>query len=121
MIQIKRIYDTPTQTDGMRVLVDRLWPRGLSKQAAAIDLWLKEIAPSPELRIWFNHRPERFRAFSTKYAGELARNPATAQLRELITNNPTITLLYAAKDPALNNAAVLQRYLESEAQDASKT
>jgi len=112
MLQIKRIYDEPAASDGMRILVDRLWPRGVSKERAAIDLWLKEIAPSPELRTWFGHKPERFKEFSQKYNDELAKNPAVSEIRELMAKNKRLTLLYGAKDPAVNHAVVLQAFLE---------
>jgi len=110
MWQIKRIYDEPKASDGMRVLVDRLWPRGVSKEQAALDLWLKEIAPSPELRTWFGHRADRFDEFSARYSDELSRNPAVAQLEELAVRH-TVTLLYAAKDPDINHAVVLRGFL----------
>lgn len=111
MIQIKRIYEEPSSTDGARVLVDRLWPRGVSKEKAALDLWLKDIAPSSDLRIWFNHDPERFTEFSHKYAEELSNNPVVESIRELVKGSDTITLLYAAKDPKVNHAIVLQEFL----------
>jgi uncharacterized protein YeaO (DUF488 family) len=110
---IKRIYDAPATTDGYRVLVDRLWPRGVSKEKAALDLWLKDIAPSPDLREWFGHQPERFQEFSARYQAELEQNPAVGALHALAKDHMTITLLYAAHDPAINHAVVLQRYLAS--------
>lgn len=111
MIQIKRIYEEPAGSDGTRVLVDRLWPRGVSKERAALDLWLKDIAPSPELRMWFDHKPERFAEFSARYQDELSRNPAMTTLKELIEKATNVTLLYAAKDPEVNHAIVLLNYL----------
>lgn len=111
MIRVKRIYDEPDAADGTRVLVDRLWPRGVSKARAAVDVWLKDVAPSPELRVWFDHKPERFAEFSAKYTDELSHNPAAASLQELIAKGP-VTLLYAAKDPRVNHAVVLQDFLE---------
>ncbi|HKR81999.1 MAG TPA: DUF488 domain-containing protein [Candidatus Saccharimonadales bacterium] len=114
MLRIKRIYDEPAKSDGMRVLVDRLWPRGVSKQRAALDLWLKEIAPSSALRQWFGHEPQKFEAFRKKYMAELAQNPAVAQLQALAAKNPRLTLLYAAKDPVINHAVVLQKFLEKQ-------
>lgn len=110
-VQIKRVYDAPAATDGRRVLVDRLWPRGLSKERAAVDDWLKEVAPSTELRVWFNHEPAKFEEFSRRYAAELTRNPAIAQLSGLLADNGTVTLLYGAKNPAVNHAVVLQKFL----------
>lgn len=112
MLRIKRIYDEPAGSDGVRVLVDRLWPRGVSKPRAALDRWLKEIAPSPDLRVWFDHKPERFEEFSRKYSEELEHNPAVHDLKELMANNKVVTLLYGAKDPVVNHAAVLKRFLE---------
>ena len=110
-LSAKRVYDPAGDEDGKRVLVDRVWPRGLRKEAAAIDVWLKDIAPSTGLRQWFGHRPERWDAFCRRYADELDRNPETVRrLRELIGNEPA-TLLYAARDRAHNNAVALLRYL----------
>ncbi len=115
MIKIKRIYEQPTPDDGYRVLVDRLWPRGVSKERADLDLWLKEVAPSTDLRTWFDHKPERFDEFSQRYTDELTHNPAVTELLTIAqTEQHTLTLLYAAKDPAINHAIVLQKYLEHE-------
>lgn len=113
MIQIKRIYDEPSETDGYRILIDRLWPRGVSKEQAAIDLWLKDIAPSRELRIWFDHQADRFAEFSLKYDGELADNPAIETLKTILAAHPQVTLLYGAKDPNINHAVVLKKFLEN--------
>lgn len=112
MIRTKRIYEQPATGDGARILVDRLWPRGMSKERAAVAIWLKEIAPSTALRIWFGHRPERFSTFKAKYIEELLQNPETAELRALTAKESVVTLLYAAKDPSLNNAVVLKEFLE---------
>lgn len=112
MILIKRIYDAPEKSDGARVLVDRLWPRGISKEEADLDLWLKDIAPSNELRTWFGHKPERFTEFSKKYIAELSVNPALATLQELAHKHEQLTLLYGAKDPDHNQAVVLKKLLE---------
>lgn len=111
MFKLKRIYETAAPADGTRVLVDRLWPRGLKKEGAQLDLWLKEIAPSPALRIWFGHDPQKFDAFAEAYRGELEDNPAVAELRQLARKG-TVTLLYAARDEAVNHAVVLRDYLE---------
>lgn len=111
MVKLKRIYDQPASDDGYRVLVDRLWPRGVSKQRAAVDLWLKDVAPSPELRVWFGHRPDRFAEFSHRYTAELATNQAVSRLQELIKQESAVTLLYAAKDPKINHAVVLRDFL----------
>lgn len=115
-LHIKRIYEAPTPKDGSRVLVDRLWPRGVSKQKAQLMLWLKDVAPSPELRKWFNHDPARLQEFDHRYRAELARNPAVAQLRRLVKSGP-VTLLYAARDPACNHAMILANYLREHLND----
>jgi uncharacterized protein YeaO (DUF488 family) len=110
-VQIKRIYDDPAPGDGFRILVDRLWPRGVSKERAAIDLWCKDVAPSNELRMWFGHRPDRFADFTVKYIDELDRNPSTDELRKIVAANSTVTLLYGAKDETINHAVVVVNYL----------
>ena len=110
-IQIKRIYEKPTLKDGMRILVDRLWPRGVSKEAAALDLWSKEIAPSPELRTWFDHRDDRFAEFKKRYLLELRSNPAVPDVVKGIGKRKA-TLLYGTKDAAINHAVVLAGYLD---------
>jgi uncharacterized protein YeaO (DUF488 family) len=107
---IKRVYEPAESTGGIRVLVDRLWPRGLKKTDAHLDHWMKEVAPSPPLRQWFNHDPERFAEFRKRYEAELAKNPAVAELRELGKKQP-VTLLYAAHDPLINHAVVLLSFL----------
>lgn len=110
--KLKRVYEAAAASDGYRVLVDRLWPRGLKKEAAAIDLWLKQVAPSPELRRWFGHDPEKFREFSKLYTQELKSNPAVAELRALAKQHKTLTLLYGARDTEHNHALVLQHFLK---------
>nr|WP_047166753.1 DUF488 domain-containing protein [Sphingomonas sp. Y57] len=111
VVGIKRIYEPPAGTDGRRVLVDRLWPRGVSRAAAALDLWLKAIAPSPALRTWFGHDPARFAAFRDRYRREFDTNPAAvAELCALIDLGD-VTLLYAAHDAEANHAVVLAAYL----------
>ncbi|MEO3869978.1 DUF488 family protein [Nonomuraea sp. B12E4] len=112
---IKRIYDEPDAGDGFRVLVDRLWPRGVAKEQAELDLWLQEVAPSPELRTWFGHRAERFEEFSARYTAELDGNPAVDVLRRAGREHPSVTLLYGAKNPEINHAVVLAGYLASTA------
>jgi uncharacterized protein YeaO (DUF488 family) len=109
-IVVKRAYDPPSSKDGIRILVDRLWPRGLRKDAAALDLWAKDLAPSPSLRKWFDHRPERFAEFKRRYHEELKRNPAAGDALRHIGKTKA-TLLYAAKDPAINHAVVLAAFL----------
>jgi len=111
-IAIKRIYEPPARDDGQRVLVDRLWPRGIRKEDAALDAWLKDIAPTSELRKWFGHDPARFDAFSERYRRELDENGAAVEeLRELIGKGD-VTLLYAAHDEHCNQARVLADYME---------
>lgn len=111
MFVIKRIYEEPSDTDGYRVLVDRLWPRGVAKETAQLDEWLKDIAPSTELREWFGHKPERFNEFKEKYKEELANNTAVKHLLELHEKNKTVTLLFAARDVHVNHTQVLADYL----------
>ncbi|MGM7703197.1 DUF488 domain-containing protein [Pseudalkalibacillus sp. Hm43] len=109
-IQIKRIYHQKEKRDGIRILVDRIWPRGVSKEDAELDEWLKEVAPSPDLRKWFNHDPERFEAFRKKYINELDQEEEKMDAMEKIRRylkNGKVTLLYAAKDETHNHAVVL--------------
>ena len=113
---IRRAYDPPAPDDGCRVLVDRLWPRGLKREAAGIDHWLRELAPSNELRVWFGHAPARWDEFRRRYAEELqspAATAALAELRGLIAAHPVVTLLYAARDTTCNNAEALRLWLEA--------
>ena len=113
-VNVKRVYEQPADADGTRVLVDRLWPRGLSKQRAAVNVWLKEIAPSAGLRKWFGHDPSRWSEFEARYRAELDKSGAAVDgLRELIHKGP-VTLLYGAHDEAHNNAVALRGYLDSE-------
>lgn len=114
MIQLKRIYDPPQKSDGLRILVDRLWPRGLTKEKAKIDLWLKEIAPSNTLRKWSHHDPERWPEFKKRYFAEL--DDHTEQLKIILSEakGKTVTLLFAAKDEQHNNAVALKEYLEKQ-------
>ena len=110
--QTRRIYEPADKSDGYRVLVDRLWPRGVSKERAALDTWAKEVAPSTELRQWFGHVPERFPEFVKRYTSELANNPALAAYEAEWKKHPTVTLLFGARDETHNEAIVLQQYLE---------
>lgn len=113
-VSIKRIYEDYQSSDGFRILVDRLWPRGIKKENAHIDLWLKEIAPSTELRKWFNHEPEKWDEFTRKYLIEITTNQAASQeLLSVIEHNSKITLLYGAKNQENNQAVVLKRWLDS--------
>jgi uncharacterized protein YeaO (DUF488 family) len=109
-VMLKRAYEPPTKTDGERILVDRLWPRGLAKAKAGIDLWLKDIAPSTELRQWFGHEPEKWPEFKKRYRAELKSNPALAELQAL-SRRGKITLVYAARDQLHNEAVVLKQLL----------
>jgi uncharacterized protein YeaO (DUF488 family) len=110
-IKTKRVYEPPTPSDGLRILVDRLWPRGLRKEAAALDDWCKEIAPTPALRTWFGHRDDRFAEFKQRYLRELRGNPAVADILKTIGRRKT-TLLYGARDLEINHAVVLVDFLE---------
>lgn len=110
-IQIKRIYEPPAQDDGYRMLVDRLWPRGVSKVEAHLDEWNKEIAPSNELRKWFNHKPERLIEFSKLYEAELLKNEVELKRIITIAKKNRVTLLFGAKDPKINQAFVLSNVL----------
>jgi len=112
-ITIKRIYEEPGPDDGMRVLVDRLWPRGVSKPRAALDLWDKDVAPSPGLRTWWEHDPDTFDEFASRYRAELDAGSAPADLLDKAKGHDRLTLLYAAHDPAVNHALVLQEYLRA--------
>jgi uncharacterized protein YeaO (DUF488 family) len=106
-LKLKRVYEEPSEADGIRILVDRLWPRGLTKEKARVDLWLKEIAPSNELRKWFAHDPAKWPEFKARYKAELKQNgPQFALLKQAITKGPTC-LLYGAKDTEHNEAVVL--------------
>jgi uncharacterized protein YeaO (DUF488 family) len=108
-ISLKRAYAPPASDDGFRILIDRLWPRGLSKEKAAVDLWLKDIAPSTELRKWFNHEAEKWPEFRKRYKTEIRANKAAADLLEqALKDHQRITFVYAAKDEAHNDAIVLQ-------------
>ena len=110
-IKLKRVYEAPAKADGTRILVDRLWPRGLSKEKAHVDLWLKEVAPSTELRKWFAHDPAKWAEFQTRYHAELKQNPdQITLLKQALAKGPA-TLLYGAKDEEHNEAIVLQKLL----------
>lgn len=115
-LQIKRIYDSFQESDGIRLLVDRLWPRGISKENAHLDGWVKELAPSHQLRVWFAHRAENFEKFAELYRTELDTDAeAQAAARQVILQSKEnmVTLLYGAKDPQINHAIILKKYLES--------
>jgi uncharacterized protein YeaO (DUF488 family) len=114
MIQIKRAYEAPSRTDGHRILVERLWPRGLTKTDAHIDEWLKDVSPSPELRRWFGHEPSKFSEFRERYRRELRAEPAHTAFVDLArrAERGTVTLVYSAHDEVHNNAVVLAQELE---------
>lgn len=110
-VTLKRVYEPPAATDGQRILVDRLWPRGLTKAKAGIDLWLKDVAPSTELRKWFAHDPEKWPEFRRRYLAELKNNSVLSELKAL-AGHGNITLVYAARDPLHNEAEVLRQILD---------
>jgi len=110
-IQIKRIYEQPLAEDGYRMLVDRLWPRGIKKEVAKLDEWNKNLPPSVELRKWFDHKPERFKEFESKYRLELTKIKDELNRVRDITKHSNLTLLYGAKDPHINHAIVLLNVL----------
>lgn len=113
MLQLKRVYEKPAKNDGYRIFVDRLWPRGVSKENAHFDLWLKEVAPSNELRKWFAHDSKKWPEFQKKYQAELKTNAAHFQeLKDAVKKESVVTLLYGAKDEEHNNAVVLLRLLQ---------
>jgi uncharacterized protein YeaO (DUF488 family) len=107
MLKLKRIYEPYNAADGCRILVDRLWPRGIKKELAKIDIWAKEVTPSPDLRKWFNHEPEKWKKFSKAYLKELDHSTALDELIEIIKKEPIATLIYAAKDEQHTHALVL--------------
>ena len=110
-IKMERVYEQPDKDDGVRILVDRLWPRGLTKEKAAVDLWLKEIAPSTELRKWFGHDPEKWSSFRGRYETELRHNDALIKLLKQKAGEGTVTLVYGARDQKHNEALVLTPFL----------
>lgn len=111
-IKTKRIYEDPSDDDGVRILVDRLWPRGISKERAKVDSWGREVAPSTELREWFGHKPERFDEFGDKYINELKnKKPQLKEIKKISKKQP-VTLVYSAKDTQMNQATVLKETLD---------
>ncbi|OUY05767.1 DUF488 domain-containing protein [Acinetobacter populi] len=110
-ILLKRIYDAPAASDGLRILVDRLWPRGVKKADAKIDWWMKEVTPSTELRQWYGHDPDKWIEFQQKYRAELKGNPKLKELHDL-AKQQTISLIYAAKNTAITHAIVLKQMIE---------
>jgi uncharacterized protein YeaO (DUF488 family) len=112
IIKLKRVYEKPEPADGTRILVDRLWPRGVSKARAKLDLWLKEIAPSTELRKWFDHDPKKWRSFRARYETELKHHPDQLNLIKRKAKEGAITLIYGARDQEHNEAVALKQFLE---------
>jgi uncharacterized protein YeaO (DUF488 family) len=112
-VRIKRAYERPEPGDGFRVLVDRLWPRGVAKDAARIDLWLKEIAPSAELRKWFDHDPAHWTEFQRRYLHEIEKHPEAIEQLGAAARYRPVTLVYGARDEEHNNAVVLKKFIES--------
>ena len=112
MIQLKRVYEKPSRNDGLRILVDRLWPRGLTKARAAVDLWLKDLAPSTELRKWFGHDPAKWKQFQIRYRKELRESKDALELLKEKSKEQAVTLVYGARDEEHNEALVLKNVLE---------
>ena len=112
-VALKRVYEAPSRSDGLRVLVDGLWPRGLSRGAVAADVWLREAAPSARLRRWYGHEPRRWKAFATRYRAELEQRPEVLRMLEDLRRRSPLTLLFAARDAARSNAAVLRELLDN--------
>jgi uncharacterized protein YeaO (DUF488 family) len=113
MIKLKRVYEKPASNDGFRVLVERLWPRGLTKETARLDLWLKDVAPSPELRKWYSHDVSKWNEFQKRYRAELAKQHDALQQIEEKQQEGTVTFVYAARDDEHNSALVLKQFIES--------
>ncbi|QEM08961.1 DUF488 domain-containing protein [Mucilaginibacter rubeus] len=111
-IKVKRVYEPYDKTDGVRILVDRLWPRGIKKEDAHIDKWFKEIAPSNDLRKWYNHDPEKFEAFNKKYHAEIDGTMALDEIVDYIKAHKTVTLVFSSKELNLNNAVVLKNIID---------
>jgi len=111
MIRLKRVYEQPAQDDGTRILVERLWPRGLTKESAKIDYWFKDIAPSPELRKWYSHDIARWEEFTERYALELQQNPEIDRLQQLILEKGLVTFVFATQDIYHSSARLLMDYL----------
>ncbi len=112
MLKLKRVYETPSSEDGLRILVERLWPRGLTKEKARIDIWLKDIAPSTELRKWYDHIPERWPEFQKRYKSELQESDKVILGLKKKVDTTDVTLVFAAKDAARNSAVVLKDVLQ---------
>ena len=113
MIKLKRVYEKATDDDGFRILVERLWPRGIAKDKAHIDLWLKEISPSPELRKWYSHDIAKWKEFQRRYREELKKNNSVNSLKKILSEQINVTFVYAARDEMHNSALVLKEFLEN--------
>ena len=116
MIRLKRVYEEPASDDGVRVLIDRLWPRGLSKERAKVSMWVKQAGPSTELRKWFDHDPERWEEFKARYFAELEQEHAQDALQpilELVSEGRCVTLLFGSRETRFNNAVALREYMEN--------
>jgi len=113
-IDLKRVYEAPSQDDGLRVLVERLWPRGVSKVEASIDHWTKDVAPTPQLRTWFGHRAERWEEFRRRYRSELRQNRAAVEALKCLCAGQRVTFVFAARDVERNGAVVLREFILSE-------
>lgn len=114
MIRLRRAYDDPSRQDGLRILVERLWPRGVSKEKAAVDLWLKDLAPSTELRKWFSHDPEKWDEFCERYWAELREQGDLLTLLKHRTTEGNVTFVFASRDEVHNSAVALKQFLEDE-------
>lgn len=112
MIKLKRVYEEPSKEDGLRILVERLWPRGLTKERAAVDLWLKDVAPSKELRTWFGHDPTKWEQFCKRYWAELKTKQDLISFLKGKSKETTLTLVYATRDEKHNSAVALKTFLE---------
>lgn len=112
ILKIKRIYDTPSHDDGIRIFIDRLWARGVTKERAKLDYWFKDVAPSNDLRKWFNHEPEKFDEFAQKYREELNYTNEEIKKIKTLLKTHNVTLIYAAKSSTINHARVLMEYIE---------
>lgn len=112
-VKLKRVYEEPLESDGTRILVDRLWPRGLTKEKAKVDFWLKEIAPSTELRKWFNHEPIKWPEFKKRYKAEIINNTDALSVLKKHLSNGKATIVYGAKDEEHNDAVVIKDYLDN--------
>ncbi|MAO63739.1 MAG: hypothetical protein CL666_01935 [Balneola sp.] len=112
MLKTKRVYEDPSEDDGYRVFTERLWPRGVSKERAALDQWIKSIAPSHDLRKWFDHDPDKWGEFKERYRRELFGSDAVNEMVEIIRANDTVTMVYASKDEEHNSMVLLKEFLE---------